>query len=247
MHKFSIKIDDQKHSLDSERGISIDFLSEILKDLYRAIDMNEGARCTLSNIRGNCYAMDFSTDSAFQAERFQIVHKNIQDIPLKDLDDQQRKYAITLKKLTDQHYYINAYDENKNKIASISEVSTDKIIKYYFSQKTIYGFLSELGSKSLDTENKHIYIDGFPYKIFISKEKDLELKNYYRTEKLAIKLRVKHAFEKGNIINAEMISFKTVGNLKLSENLSKEGFISLNIVNDSSTLEGIIDSIYGNK
>lgn len=247
MYNFSIKIDDKKHSLNSESGISIEVLSELLRDLYSAIDFSENAKCTLSNIRGNCYAMDFSTESKTQLERFKIVHKNIQEIPIKDLEIEQKKYAKTLKKIIDNRFYINAYDENNKKIASISELTTGKEIRYYYSQKTIYGYLSELGAKSIDSDNKHIIIDGFPYRIYISKDLDLQLKHYYGTEKLAVKTRIKRAFAKGNIISAEMISFKEVGKLSFSESLSKEGYIPLNILNNASTIEGIIDALYGSK
>jgi adenylate kinase family enzyme len=247
MYSFSLKIDDSKHSLNAENGISIEIISDLLRDLYSAIDFNENSKCTLSNIRGNCYAMDFSTESINQLERFKIVHRNIQDVPIKDLEYEQKKYARTLKKIIDNKFYINAYDENGEKIATINEIVNEKEIKYYYSQKTIYGYLSELGAKSIDSDSKHIIIDGFPYRIYITKDLDLQLKSYYGTEKLAVKIRVQRAFQKGNIIRSEMISFKEVGKLSFSENLAKEGFIPLNILNNTSTIEGIIDAIYGNK
>ena len=98
--------------------------------------------------------------------------------------------------------------------------------KYYYTQKTVYGYISELGGKSLYSKTKHILIDGYPHRIYISSDLDLKLKPFYRTNKLAVRLRVKQTFDNGNIVNAEMINFKTVGSSSLSENLKAEGFIA---------------------
>tara|TARA_R100000935_G_scaffold46100_1_gene69288 strand:+ start:814 stop:1554 length:741 start_codon:yes stop_codon:yes gene_type:complete len=244
MINFSLKIDDKNHSLNSENGISIDLIGKLLEELYKTIDLNEGAKCTLSNIRGNCYALDFSTESIIQAERFKIVHQKIQDVPIQDLDKSERDYAKTLKKIMSDRFWINAYS-NGEKIASINKIIEGKSIKYYFSQKTIYGFLSELGGKSLESSTKHIIVDGFPHRINISKDLDLQLKPYYRTDKLAFKIKTRHSFEKGSIISAEMISFKQIGANSFSENLKEEGHIPLNILNNKATMDGIIDALYG--
>lgn len=245
MYSFSLKIDDKKHSLDAENGISIDIIGRLLAELYNAIDLEEGANCTLSNIRGNCYALDFSTKSEQQVERFKVVHRKIQEVPYQELESYEKKYAKILSKIISSNYYINAYDENNNKIASINEIITGRIIKYYYSQKTVYGYLSELGGKSLDSSKKHIIIDGFPHRIYINKDLDLKLKPYYRTVKIAIKIKIKHSAEKGSIIYAEMINFKEVRANSLSENLKEEGHIPLNITNNSTTMDGIIDALYG--
>lgn len=246
MYNFSIKFDDKLHSLNSENGISMNLVGDLLKDLYSAIDLDNNVKCTLSNIRGNCYALDFSTEHKDHLDRFVVVHKNIQDVPINDLELEQKKYAKTLGKVMDGKFYVNAYDNEKNKIASINEIIRKKEISYYYSQKTIYGYISELGSKNLDSEKKHVIIDGFPYRIYISSDLDLQLKPFYKTEKLSMKIKIKRSFEKGSIVNAEMISFKEVGKSSLIENLKSEGFIPLNILKDNNnSLEGLLNSIYG--
>ena len=60
-----------------------------------------------------------------------------------------------------------------------------------------------------------------------------------------MKIKIRRSFEKGSIVNAEMISFKKVGELSLMENLKNEGFIPLEIMNEKTSLEGLINSIYG--
>ncbi|WP_298531108.1 hypothetical protein [uncultured Algibacter sp.] len=246
MYNFSIKIDDKEHSLNAENGISMNLIAELLKDLYKAIDLKDGVKCTLSSIRGNCYALDFSSDHKTHLERFKVVHRNIEGASIQDLNFEQRNYAKTLKKVMDGKFYVNAYDENKNKIASINEIKTGKSIKYYYTQKTIYGYLSELGGKTLNSKSKHIIIDGYSYQIKISKDLDLKLKDFYRTQKLAVKIRIKRTFEKGSVLEAEMIDFKKVGKLTLSENLKNEGYIPFEKINNLNSLDGIIEAIYGN-
>ncbi len=245
MFNFSIKIDDKKHSLNAENGVSMDLIAELLKDLYKAIDLKDGAKCTLSSIRGNCYALDFSSEHKTHLERFKVVHRNIEGASIEDLNVEQRNYAKTLRKVLDGQFYINAYDENKKKIASISEIKSGKSIKYYYTQKTVYGYLSELGGKTLNSKSKHIIIDGYPYQIKISKDLDLKLKDFYGTQKLAVKIRVKRTFEKGSVIDTEMITFKKVGSLSLSENLKNEGYIPFEKISNLNSLDGIIEAIYG--
>lgn len=185
------------------------------------------------------------TEHLDHLERFIVVHKNIQDVPVNDLETEQRKYAKTLGKVMDGKYFVNAYDNEKKKIASINEIISSKDIKYYYSHKTIYGYIAELGSKKIDSERKHVMIDGFAHRIYISGDLDLELKPYYKTQKLSMKIKIRRSFEKGSIVNAEMISFKKVGELSLMENLKNEGFIPLEIMNEKTSLEGLINSIYG--
>ncbi len=248
MFNFSLKFDDKGHSLNAEDGISINLISDLLKSLYEAIDLDEQAKCTLSNIRGNCYALDFSSESENQLTRFKIVHKNIQDLPISGLTSEQRKYAKTLKKIMDGKYYIEAFDENKNRIASIKKINNDGEVKYYYTHQTVHGLLSLLGGNSINSETKYIRIDGYPHRINISKDLDMLLKPFYGSEKLAVKVRVKHSVDSGSILKTEMVHFTRVERNSLSENLRKEGFIDLNIMkNNDITIDGIIDAIYGNR
>ncbi|WP_339707572.1 hypothetical protein [uncultured Kriegella sp.] len=245
MYKFSLKFDDKNHSLSAEKGLPIDILSELLKDLYKAIDLDKEANCTLSNIRGNCYALDFNSLEETHLERFKIVHKNLQDVPLNILEGDEKKYGITLKKVLGDDYYVVAYDENNNEVASIKEFKSSKEIKYYYTYQTIYGYLSELGGKSINSKTKHIKVDGYPFNIYIDKDLDLLLKPHYRTDKLSMKIKLKRFFEKGNVVSATMDGFKVVHGKTLMGTLKDEGFIDLNIFKEVTSIDGLIDSLYG--
>lgn len=245
--KFSIQIDDEKHSLTAERGISIQKLAEFLTALYEAIDLGEGSNCTLSRVRGNCYALDFNTQSESQYGRFKVVHKNLQEISPSSLNPSERKYQKTLNKLLGNNYYLRAYDMDKNVIATLKDFGEDKEIKYYYSQKIIYGIVSEIGGRKVDSHNKHIIIDGLGYRINISKEEDLQLKQYYRTHKLRLKVKLKKSLKNSKIISADLMTFSEVSGGKLTENLKKEGFIELEGFKGITTLDQIIEKIYEHK
>jgi adenylate kinase family enzyme len=245
-YKFSIQIDDDKHTLSSYNGISIKYLWELLRDLYKSIETDEEGKCTLSGVRGNCYALDFTTEEKQYEENFIRVHKNIEELSSSELQPEEKNYARTLKKILGGKYYLRAYDNEHNIIATIKELDKEKSINQYYSYKTIYGIVTELGAKSLNAEKKHIRIDGFPHNISISKDLDMELKKYYGTQKLKIDIKVKLSYETNRIISAEMRGFIEVSSNKLSQNLKEIGYVDFELIKNANTVNDIIDKIYGN-
>lgn len=244
MYKFSIKIDDDSHSLTKEDGISFDKFGELLKDLYEAIDPHSGTKCTLGQIRGNCYAADFYTEDEKFHSNFVIVHKNVEQVPLDELEPTQRQYAKTLRKVLGGRYYLQAFDNNTTKVASIKEISNLIKIDYYYSTKTVYGILSELGGVSVTSSKKHIYLDGIGYRINISNDQDLQLKPFYGTHKLMVKIKNKMSAIDGHIISAELISFTVVGESDIISNLKDVGYVDFNLIKDAHTIDDVISRIY---
>lgn len=248
MYKFSIKIDDDLNSLSKEQGVSFDKIGELLQNLYEAIDPKSALKCTLGQIRGNCYALDFYTEEEKYLENFIVVHKDIEDIPYSELNESQKKYAKTLKKVLGDKYYLTAFDSDNHKIASIKQLevseSTDKVIDVYYTLKTVYGIVSQLGGASLDSSKKHIRIDGINYNIKISKDQDIKLKQYYGTDKLRIKIRQRRSRGKGRVIDAELISFIPVSHHSLLNNLKNEGYIDIYLIKDTETIDDIVNKLH---
>jgi hypothetical protein len=247
MIKFSIKIDDEAHTLNERDGISFDKIGDLLKALYTAIDNGSGSKVTLGEIKGNCYALDFYTKDNAIYENFLTVHRNIEQVGVDDLTFEQKKYAATLKLVLGGKYYLTAYDKEDSPVAEINEIGKRQLTSYYYSTDTVYGILSELGSSTLASSKKHIYLDGVNYKIFISKDQDLELKPFYGTHKIRAELRQKRSSVDGHIINSELISFITVSRGNLIDNLNEVGYVDLEILKDAHTLEDILNSIYANR
>lgn len=230
MYKFSLKIDDDENSLTKEDGISFDKIGGLLKSLYDAIDPKSDIKCTLGQIRGNCYALDFYTQEEKYVSNFVLVHKNIEDIPFTELENKQKEYAKTLKKVLGDKYFIKAYDSDGVQIASIKNIGIKNNYDTYYTLKTIYGIVSQLGGTSLESTKKYIRIDGIPYNIKISKDQDIELKPYYGTDKLRVKLKQKRSQGKGRVIDAELISFTLVSGNSLLDNLKNEGYIDFELI-----------------
>ena len=245
MFKFSLKIDDKNHSLNAEDGISIDIISELLRTLYDAIDDGTKAKCTLSNIRGNCYALDFTTHNALQSENFVSLHKRIEELNTDELTQDEQKYAHSLNLIFKKGFYINAYNEGE-RIAKLSHLIIDGTPEHFYKQKTIYGIISELGGMTINSDVKHIIVDGYSKKIKINNKLDLQLKNHYRTDKLAIKIRTKVSIRTGNEFAAELLSFRVIGRNSLLDNLSATGPSEYNFLKGINTMDDLLNSIYGN-
>ncbi|GGB30262.1 MULTISPECIES: hypothetical protein [Mucilaginibacter] len=247
MIKFSIKIDDEAHSLNEEDGIGLDKIGDFLKNLYCAIDNGTEHKVTLGNVRGNCYALDFYTRDNALYENFLTVHKNIEQLDVDSLPIEQKRYAASLKAILGGKYFLTAYDKNDQEVAAINEIGKKQIASFYYSTDTVYGILSELGSSTLTSAKKHIYIDGIGYKIFISRDQDLELKPFYGTHKLRIELRQKRSSTDGHIVNSELLSFTAVSKGNLIDNLNDSDAIELKILKNTHTIEDILNSIYASR
>lgn len=245
MLKFSLKIDDVKHSLTAEDGVSFDIIADLLKNLYNAIDDGSGTKCTLGKIRGNCYALDFYTHDEKKEIQFVRIHQDIEEIPFDKLPRKEQNYAKALRPLFNRGLYINAYDKNNNKCAHITELNTDKTPETYFQQKTIYGYLSEIGGDKIDAKIKHIKIEGFNRPIAIKGEDDIKLKDYYGTDKLSVKLNLKTSIKTGRILSAELESFNHISKYGLLRNIEISEYIPLNITGGAKSMDEIIKTLYG--
>jgi len=247
MKKFSLKIDDEVHSLNEQDGISLEKIGDLLKALYSAIDNGTGNKVTLGDIRGNCYALDFYTKDDGIYDNFLTVHRNIEQVGVDDLTFEQRKYAATLKLILGGKFYLTAYDDRNEPIAEINEIGKRQLTSFYYSTDTVYGILSELGSSTLANSKKHIYLDGISYKIFISKDQDFDLKPFYGTHKIRAELRQKRSSVDGHIINSELKSFIAVSKGNLIDNLSNSDGIDLEALKGIHTLEDVLNNIYANR
>ncbi|WP_295651928.1 hypothetical protein [uncultured Mucilaginibacter sp.] len=247
MIKFSIKIDDEAHSLTKEDGIPINKIGELLQKLLAAIDNGTGNKVTLGQVRGNCYALDFYTQDIGLHNNFITVHKNIEQVEIDDLPHEQKQYAAALKVVLGGRYYLKAYDDEGTEIAAINDIGRKQLTSYYYSTDTVYGILSELGSANLSTAKKHIFLDGVPYRIYISKDQDLELKPYYGTDKLRVELRQRKSSIDGHIVNSDLLSFAKVGKGNLIDNINNSEDFDLPILRGVHTIEDILNSIYANR
>ena len=59
---FTLRFDDEDHSLTSRNGLPIEKLGELLLSLSKAVNSDDKNPLILSEIRGNCYAFQVSAN-----------------------------------------------------------------------------------------------------------------------------------------------------------------------------------------
>lgn len=244
MIKFSLKIDDDGHTLSKEDGISFDKLALLLKDLFEAIDSKSGIKCTLGQIRGNCYALDFYTKDETFHNNFTVVHKNIEQHSDIDLKYKEQKYAKTLTGVLGDKLYLKAYDKDGKEVAKLKQLSFKQEVEHYFATKTIYGIFCEHGGKDLAAK-PHIFISGEDYKVYTTIEQDLQLKPYYKTHQLKFRLRQKLSVKDAHIISAELIDFQVKSEKKFMDNIKNLNLSDLNLLKSINSSDDVLNKLYG--
>lgn len=132
------------------------------------------------------------------------------------------------------------------KMRELAKIVDKDIPGYYYVYKTIYGYISRLGSDSLKSNKNYVKIDTYPKSILI---KDpslyLKLKSLYKTDRIAVKIKIKKNAKTGNDIYAEMTNnFRVLGKGDLISNLKEQGYIDLEITKGAKTIDDILNSIY---
>lgn len=244
---FFLKIDDDEHSLSVEDGLPFQKLGELLVSLFKAIDPHTSSKCSVREIVDGSYGIAFSTDDEVYHSNFEIVHRNIQQYSIDELDEPQRDYAISLKKILGGKYFIKAENNDGKEIASITELEKSPGVDAYYSSETLYGTLSQIGSTTIDAPKKHIYIDGVPYRISITREQDAHLKPYYTSNKLRLKVRHKRSINDGHIVSAELISFTVLEETDIVDTLKEIGSVDIELIRGAHSIDEIVDRIYGNR
>ncbi|MEJ7678898.1 MAG: hypothetical protein WKG06_13790 [Segetibacter sp.] len=218
-HRFTLKIDDELHSLDNIHGIPIDDVGVLLADLAKAIQMDD-SKCVLTEVRSNCYALQFETKDEKVASNFAIVHKNILSKAENQLSPSEKKYANSLLKvLKGGKYFAEAIDNNtETLIATISTLKKSESVKFYYTTDEIYGVITGIdGEKLEETAHPKIKINKLGLKINIPAEKEFELLEEYKRATIRFYLRFKHDKEDGKIVEATLEDYTIVSEKTLSE------------------------------
>ena len=206
-YKFSLTINNSKGSFSPTKGVDIGDLAPIISTLKNAIDSEDGSYCTLYDISNHGYTPRFITNSKKQFENFVSVHQNIEERTFEDLRAKELKYAKAIKSSLRKGSFLEPFVGMKRKpIARIIPTHINKAVDTYSSITDIYGVISEIGSPSISGK-PHIFLDGMNYKIYISANQDIDLRNYYRTKRISLKVKQKISIKSKRIISAQLIGF----------------------------------------
>jgi len=244
--KFTIKIDDDSNSLSPENGLPFNKLGELLVNLYKAIDTDmSNVKCTLTNIVDGSYGATLLTDSELLHNNLEVVHKNLETIPVDELPENQREYGYSLKRILGGQYHLKAENNEGKEVAVIKTLEKQTPIDAYYSTETVYGILSQIGSQHVNASKKWIYLDGIHYRISVTREQDAELKEYYTTHKLSVRVRLKHSVSDGHVMSAELISFTVLEQTDIIDTLKEIGYVDFELIKDAHTVDDIVNRIYG--
>ncbi len=63
LNNITLRFDDDNHSLSKENGLSIGDIGKLLSSIERVVKPKAGERLVLSEVRGNCYALNLYSET----------------------------------------------------------------------------------------------------------------------------------------------------------------------------------------
>jgi hypothetical protein len=209
--------------LSKNNGLPANLLGELLISLSKAIGYKKDDRFTLSEIRGNCYALDLTTNNESIYNTIKVVHRKISENDFSGFNSDQRKYAEKLHStICDKGYRVNAYDQDKKFNCKIVDISLENKIDSCFEIDSVYGVIASIGSSSLDTQPS-IKLSKEGYDIHITSEQERKLIKHFKKDRLLLTIKKKINFETGKIESASLIDFEIIGsdNVTFSDKANK--------------------------
>lgn len=233
-YKLILKFDDGIHSLSKEKGITILNLSEILKDLYHALDLDSNINFTLTEIKSSSYAVLFSCTSKIYVDRFKKLNENINQEP--NLPAKEKKYAESISNILKSGVFVTAQVENENWSVELNEIKAEIGPNYYYEVEEIVGIVTKIGSDDLDSKSI-IRLDKFHFNITISKKQENELRDIFKANKISAVVKIKKSLENSKILDSSLLNFTVIDNKNFKELVEE-----LHSLNDD-VFADVIDSV----
>jgi putative lipoic acid-binding regulatory protein len=200
--------------MSANNGLSIDLVGELLVSLGRAVGLKKEDELTLSGIKGNCYALDFTTNSEPLYSSMEIVHKKISENEFSGFNSDQRKYAAKLNSIIrDKGCRVNFYNSSKTFNYKIVNISLESKVESYFEIDSVYGIIASIGSSSLDSQPS-IKLSKEGYDIHITGDQEQKLVKHFKKSRLLLTVKKKINFETNKIESASLIDFEVMGSKK---------------------------------
>lgn len=216
---FTLRFDDEDHTLNAKNGVPIDKLAELLMSLSKAVNSDDKNPLTLSEIRGNCYALQISTPVYTVYETLKVVHNKIANNDFVGLNTDQRKYAVKLKSVLGDKLTLNAYSPMKDFEVEVSEIILPKPPEFYYEIGSIYGILTAIGGHVV-TGKAVIHVNKISYDIEVSSKQELELVHHYKKANIRFLVCKKISMDKKEIVSAKLESFQVLSDVTFSTAIS---------------------------
>lgn len=215
---FILRFDDNSHSLTAKNGLSVKDLSELLSSLYEALNVSDADKLVLSEVRGNCYAINLTTNNELVHENLKVVHKKISTNDYQGLNKKQIKYANKVSSILNDKLYLQAYDENKDFKVEVNEINIPKLPEYYHEISSVYGIITSIGGRSIDGVS-YVRINGHNYDIKVTSSQEKKLIPFFKKNKMRFVLNKKVSTDDKQVKSAELESFEPTENVSFNKNI----------------------------
>ena len=213
-YTFTIRFDDDARLLSASNGLPVDTVGDLLVLLSKAVGLKKGENLTLSEVKGNCYALAFSTGSSSLHDRARSVHDKISRNDLLDFNRDQRKYAGRLYSIIrDNKYKIDVYTPDKSFTCRITTPFPGSMSEFYFEIDSVSGVIASIGSSSLDTPSS-IKLSKENYAIRVTSAQERDLVKYFKGDKLCLTIEKRVSVATSKIESASLIDFEVMASGK---------------------------------
>lgn len=206
-YDFTLRFDDETHSLSVENGIPINKLSELLMSLSKIILLQKDDKLILSEVRGNCYALKFTTNNEVVQKSLIVVHNKISKNDYFGLNANQRSYARKIKDITGDKYTLQAYNKDKSFKVNLEKIELPKPPDYYYQVSSVSGIITSIGGKSLKGKST-IHVSNNSYDIEINKTQEKKLAKYFKNKKIRFVINKKISVEDNEVKSAILEHFE---------------------------------------
>lgn len=215
-YHFTLRFDDEQHTLTRFNGLSVQRVGELLVALSEALGIGKNQMLVLSEVRGNCYALELTTETLTVHESLKVIHKNISENNFKGMNLPQRKYAQTLKSIMGDKIHLKAYNKDKGYEVRVEHIELPQAPAYYYEEGTAYGIITAIGGSSLEGKTS-IRVNQEDYNIEITPKQEQALLSAYKKNRLRLSIRKKINFETDKIVSAELLDYEILNEQSFSE------------------------------
>ncbi len=207
---YVLRFDDEQHSLNARNGIPLDKIATLLQYLYKTLHLAQDETIVLSQVIGNSYAVQVSTNSYTAQARLANLHERISHNEFAGMNVDERRYAQELKDVLGKRFFVQGYDPKDNdKRVQIDTITIPRKPEFYYEICTVYGVVTAIGGRSL-TSRATIRLSDAPYDIDVTSEQEKQLIKSFKTDRLVLTVRQKIHYESGLVGHASLEEFEVL-------------------------------------